>query len=90
MFFILGWILFGIIVAGIARYLVGIQSQGMLYDISVAVCGSFIGGFINYLIGNGTSIFQTSGILMSIIGSCLFLVLFSEKQENKDKNNDNQ
>ena len=89
MFFILGWILFGIIVAWISRNIVGVQSVGTLNDIFIAVCGSFMGGAINYLMGNGTSIFQTSGIFMSIIGSCLFLVLFSEKQENKDKNNDN-
>lgn len=87
MFFILGWILFGIIVASIARYILGVQGKGILNDIFIAVCGSFLGGGINYLLGNGTSIFQTSGIIMSIIGSCLFLVLFSEK---KDENNDNQ
>lgn len=89
MFFILGWILFGLIVAGISRYIVGIQSAGILQDIFIAVCGSFLGGVINYLLGNGTSIFQTSGIFMSIIGSCLFLVLFGEKQKNKDVNDDN-
>jgi len=44
---ILNWIFFGIIVAWIARNLIGIKSRGILHDVFIAVCGSFIAGTIN-------------------------------------------
>lgn len=89
MLFIINWIIFGIIVAWISRQIMGVQKRSLIDDIFIAICGSCLGGIINYFIGNGESIFQTSGIFMSIFGSCL-LLYFSNKIDKKEGNNDDK
>lgn len=89
MLFLINWICFGIIVAWISRHIMGVKKRSIIDDIFIAICGSCFGGVINYCIGNGESIFQTSGIFMSILGSCL-LLYFSNKIDNKKGNNDDK
>lgn len=87
MLFIISWIIFGIIVAWISRKIMGVKKRSTIDDIFIAICGSCLGGLINYFIGNGESIFQTSGIFMSIFGSCLLLYI-SNKLDKKGNNDD--
>lgn len=87
MLFIISWIIFGIIIAWISRKIMGVKKRSTIDDIFIAICGSSLGGTINYFIGNGESIFQTSGIFMSILGSCLLLYI-SNKLDKKGNNDD--
>ena len=51
---IIGWIIFGLIVGAIARFLMpGTQSMGMIMTILIGVAGSFVGGYLGSLTSGG-------------------------------------
>jgi uncharacterized membrane protein YeaQ/YmgE (transglycosylase-associated protein family) len=76
MFFILSWIVYGLIVGLLAKALhPGEDVVGFFPTIGVGIAGSYIGGFINYLLG-GTHAFYPSGILMGVIGGVIFCWLY--------------
>jgi uncharacterized membrane protein YeaQ/YmgE (transglycosylase-associated protein family) len=69
MFFILGWVIYGLIVGYLAKLVhPGEDPVGFLPTIGIGVAGSYVGGFINWVIGAGHSPFSASGILMGTIG----------------------
>jgi len=69
MFTIVGWLIYGLLVGIIAKALhPGDDPIGFLPTVGIGVIGSYIGGLVNWLIGNGGSPFQSSGIFMGIIG----------------------
>ncbi len=78
---IIGWMLFGLIVGAIARGLYpGRQSLGLFRTMLLGVAGSFIGGFVGYLLQGG-SMFQASGWIGSILGAlALIAIKFSRRQ----------
>ena len=79
MFWIIGWILFGLVVGLIARALVpGSQSLGCLQTMLLGIGGSFVGGLIGYLLVGG-SVFQSSGWIGSIIGAVILLILAARR-----------
>jgi len=83
MFNIFGWIFYGLIVGLLAKAIhPGKDPSGFLSTLSIGIVGSFVGGFINWLIGWGTTPFSTSGLLMGIIGGVLFLCLRSSLIKN--------
>jgi len=74
MFAIIGWLIFGLIIGAIARLLVpGRQSLGLLGTMLVGVAGSFIGGFLSFLIFGGQLV-QATGWIGSIIGAVILVV----------------
>jgi uncharacterized membrane protein YeaQ/YmgE (transglycosylase-associated protein family) len=69
------WIVFGLFIGLIGRLLVpGRQPMGFLATIVLGIAGSFAGGFLTYLFQGGEPL-QPTGILMSIIGAIIVLVL---------------
>jgi uncharacterized membrane protein YeaQ/YmgE (transglycosylase-associated protein family) len=69
------WIVFGLFIGLIGRLLVpGRQPMGFLGTIVLGIAGSFAGGFLTYLFRGGEPL-QPTGILMSIIGAIIVLVL---------------
>ena len=77
---IIGLIVIGLIAGLIARALIpGKQSMGILLTIVLGIVGSFVGGFLGYLIfgsdPNG-GFLQPSGIIGSILGSIIVLGLY--------------
>lgn len=75
MIWLIGWILFGLLVGLIARFLVpGSQQLGCLRTVLLGVVGSFIGGLLGYLFKGGDFI-QSSGWIGSIIGAVILLVI---------------
>jgi uncharacterized membrane protein YeaQ/YmgE (transglycosylase-associated protein family) len=76
MFGIIGWILFGLIVGIIAKLLhPGRDPGGILVTIGIGIVGSLLGGFI----GRAMGLYQQgqgAGIIMSVIGAVLLLVLY--------------
>lgn len=75
MFWIIGWVIFGLVVGLIARAIVpGEQSMGLFRTMLLGVAGSFIGGLFGYFIVGG-SLIQSSGWIGSIIGAIALLAL---------------
>jgi uncharacterized membrane protein YeaQ/YmgE (transglycosylase-associated protein family) len=77
--FILFLIIAGLIVGFIARALVpGRDSMSIGATIALGIAGSFLGGFLGYLLFGQDleeGAFQTSGFIGSIIGAVLVLLL---------------
>ena len=76
MFGIIGWILFGLIVGIIAKLIhPGRDPGGILMTIGIGVAGSLLGGFVGRALGlyrHG----EGAGIIMSILGAILLLIVF--------------
>ena len=77
---ILGLIVVGLIAGLIARAVIpGKQNLGILLTIVLGIMGSFVGGFLGYLIfgsdPNG-GFLQPSGIIGSIIGAIIVLGIY--------------
>lgn len=76
---ILGWIVFGLVVGAIARFIMpGRQSMGIMMTIILGVLGSFVGGFLGSLFHEGgPAVIHASGWIGSIIGALLLLFGYS-------------
>ena len=77
---IIGLIIVGAIAGFIARAVIpGKQSMGILMTILLGIVGSFVGGFLGFLIfgkdPNG-GFLQPSGIIGSIIGAIIVLGIY--------------
>ena len=73
-------IVIGLIAGAIARLVVpGRQSIGILAAIVLGIVGSFVGGFLGFLIFHADpsgGFFQPSGIIGSIIGAIIVLLVY--------------
>lgn len=79
-FHVLVWALFGLVIGAIARLLYpGKEGMGCSGSIVVGVAGSFVGGMINYLLGNSSQLFAASGFIMSLIGAIICLILWQSR-----------
>ena len=68
--------LYGIFVGLIAKLLhPSPNPTGLLSTIITGVCGTYIGGLINYLLGWG-ELLSSSGIIMSVLGGIIFLAAY--------------
>lgn len=77
--FIIWFIILGLIAGALARLLVpGKDSMGILGTILLGMVGSFVGGFLGYLIHHDSAdgMLQTSGIIGSVIGSIIALLIY--------------
>ncbi|QGJ70030.1 Transglycosylase [Planctomycetales bacterium 10988] len=78
---IIGWILFGLVIGAIARFLVpGRQTMSYLMTTLLGMIGSVAGGVLMYFFSgapNGEEFaFQPSGWLMSIVGAVVVLLIY--------------
>jgi uncharacterized membrane protein YeaQ/YmgE (transglycosylase-associated protein family) len=77
---ILGLIVIGLIAGLLARAIIpGKQSMGILMTIVLGIVGSFVGGFLGYLIFGSDpadGFLQPAGIIGSIIGAIIVLGLY--------------
>jgi len=73
---ILSWIVFGLIVGVIAKFLMpGRDPGGFIVTILLGIAGAFLGGFLAQLVGwYGPG--QQAGYLMSIFGAIVLLWLY--------------
>jgi uncharacterized membrane protein YeaQ/YmgE (transglycosylase-associated protein family) len=85
LFNIVCWIVFGLIVGAIARFLLpGAQSMGWLATILLGVIGSFAGGTLSALaLGQSEGNVQPAGWLMSIVGAIVVLFAYSRLSARK-------
>jgi uncharacterized membrane protein YeaQ/YmgE (transglycosylase-associated protein family) len=76
---IISIIVVGLIAGALARLIVpGKQAMSIPMTILLGIIGSFVGGFLGYLIfRNGTSFLQPAGIIGSIIGAIIVLLIYT-------------
>jgi uncharacterized membrane protein YeaQ/YmgE (transglycosylase-associated protein family) len=75
---IIGWLIIGLIVGAVARFLVpGRDPMGCLATSLLGVVGAFLGGFIsNFLFHTGrTAGYARPGFLVSLVGAILVLLI---------------
>lgn len=85
MFSIIFWIIFGALVGWLAKAIYpGKENISGWGTVVLGVVGSFVGGFINWAVGWGNSIFAPSGLLMSIVGAILCCYLYVNKDKIAD------
>ncbi|HET7434514.1 MAG TPA: GlsB/YeaQ/YmgE family stress response membrane protein [Thermoanaerobaculia bacterium] len=72
---IIGWILFGLVVGAIAKFLMpGRDPGGWIVTILLGIAGSFVGGFLaTTLMGRDQ---QSAGWIGSIIGAMALLFIY--------------
>jgi uncharacterized membrane protein YeaQ/YmgE (transglycosylase-associated protein family) len=72
---ILGWIIFGLIVGAIAKFLMpGRDPGGWIVTILLGIAGSFVGGFLASAFFGYQE--QTAGWIGSILGAIVLLFLY--------------
>ena len=83
---IIGFIIIGLIAGAVARLLLpGPDPIGILGTIAVGIIGSFVGGFLGYVLFNHDvkeGALQPSGILGSIIGAVIVLLIYRGMSHN--------
>lgn len=84
MVWLIGWIVFGLLVGMIARALVpGPQAMGCMGTLMLGVAGSFIGGAIGYLLQGGSMV-QSSGWIGSVLGAVILLAVSLRRGNRAD------
>jgi uncharacterized membrane protein YeaQ/YmgE (transglycosylase-associated protein family) len=77
---IVSLVIIGLIAGAVARLLIpGKQDIGILMTIVVGVVGSFVGGFLGYLLFHKDASqgwLQPSGLIGSIIGAVIVLLIY--------------
>ena len=76
MFGIIGWIIFGLVVGLIARFLhPGKDPGGFVVTALIGIAGSLLGGFLGRALGlYGPN--QGAGLIMSVVGAIILLVIY--------------
>lgn len=73
MFSIIIFSIFGLITGFVAKIIhPGSDPVGLLPTILIGICGSWIGGFLNWVINYGKAPYEPSGFFMSILGGVIF------------------
>jgi uncharacterized membrane protein YeaQ/YmgE (transglycosylase-associated protein family) len=79
LFSVISWLVFGVIVGAIARFLVpGRQEMGWIATALTGIAGSLIGGVISWLIfGKPDETINAAGWLMSIVGAIIAVLIYA-------------
>ena len=72
------WIIIGLIAGALARLLMpGRDPMGIIATIVLGIVGSLVGGLVSMAIwGNSTSGFQPAGLLLSVLGAIVVLLIW--------------
>ena len=73
---ILGWILFGLVVGAVAKFVMpGKDPGGLLVTMVLGIAGVFVGGFLGRLLGwYGPG--EPAGFIMATLGAVLLLFVY--------------
>lgn len=81
MFGIVTWIIFGLVVGVIAKFLTpGRDPKGCMVTVLIGIAGSFVGGILSSVL-TGSAIggaIHPSGLIMSIIGAIILLLVYRQ------------
>lgn len=87
MFAILGMIVIGLVAGYAARAIVpGPQTLSVLRTIVLGIVGSFVGGFLGYVIFDkdlSEGAFQASGLIGSIVGAVIALLVYDRVKKDR-------
>jgi uncharacterized membrane protein YeaQ/YmgE (transglycosylase-associated protein family) len=82
---IIFWVLFGLIVGVIAKFLTpGRSVTGFVMTTALGIAGSLVGGLVGRLLGFYDSYQSTGGFFMSVVGAVLILTLYSAITTKRD------
>lgn len=83
---LLVWVVYGLVVGLISKAIYRYKDSptGLASTLAIGIVGSFVGGFINFLLG-GTSAFEPAGILMGVVGGILTCFLYRKLVLDKIK-----
>ena len=73
------WLIIGLIAGALARLIMpGRDPMGIIATIVLGIIGSLLGGFVSMAIwrNSNTSVFQGSGLLLSILGAIVVLWIY--------------
>jgi uncharacterized membrane protein YeaQ/YmgE (transglycosylase-associated protein family) len=75
---ILSWIVMGLIVGVLAKFLMpGKDPGGLIVTIVLGIAGAFVGGYVGSVLGLGTVTgFNVGSLLIAIGGAVLLLILY--------------
>ncbi|MGI8785582.1 MAG: GlsB/YeaQ/YmgE family stress response membrane protein [Acidobacteriota bacterium] len=74
---ILGWIVFGLIVGAVAKFVMpGRDPGGIIVTMLIGVVGSLLGGFLGRSLGLYGAEQTGAGFLMSLLGAVVLLFLY--------------
>jgi uncharacterized membrane protein YeaQ/YmgE (transglycosylase-associated protein family) len=74
---IIWWLIVGLIAGALARLLVpGRDPMGLLGTLLLGLVGSVIGGFLGDLLAGGDDDFSPAGLIGSIIGAVIALLVY--------------
>ena len=75
---ILSWIVMGLIVGVLAKFIMpGKDPGGIIITILIGIAGAFVGGFIGSFLGLGeVTGFNIGSLLLAIGGAVLLLILY--------------
>lgn len=75
MFYIINWLLFGLLVGYLAKKIYpGEDPSGYLITISIGLAGSFFGSVITFFVFRDFN-FHPAGLIMSVVGAVVFCAL---------------
>ena len=76
MFGVIGWIIFGLIVGAVAKFLMpGRDPGGIIVTMALGIAGALLGGFLGRALGwYGET--DGAGFLMSLVGAVLLLWIY--------------
>jgi uncharacterized membrane protein YeaQ/YmgE (transglycosylase-associated protein family) len=74
---IIWWLIIGLIAGAVARLLVpGRNPMGLLGTLALGLVGSLIGGFLGSLLEGGEATFSPAGLIGSIVGAVIALLIY--------------
>jgi uncharacterized membrane protein YeaQ/YmgE (transglycosylase-associated protein family) len=77
MLFLLTWLVYGLLTGSLAKWLhPGEDPVGFGATIGIGIAGSFMGGFISWLIGASATPFNYSGLLMGVVGGVICCYIY--------------
>jgi uncharacterized membrane protein YeaQ/YmgE (transglycosylase-associated protein family) len=82
---ILSWIILGLIVGIIAKFVMpGKDPGGVFITIILGIAGAFVGGFIGSTLGLGSVTgFDIRSLLIAVGGSILLLIIYRAIKKNR-------
>jgi uncharacterized membrane protein YeaQ/YmgE (transglycosylase-associated protein family) len=74
---ILAWIILGLIAGFIASKIVNKAGEGIVMDIVLGIVGAIVGGYVFNMLGAaGVSGLNLYSLIVAVIGSIVFLVIY--------------
>jgi uncharacterized membrane protein YeaQ/YmgE (transglycosylase-associated protein family) len=80
------WMVYGLLVGLISKAIYRYKDSptGFVSTLLIGVCGSFVGGFVNFILGNGSPL-QPSGICLGVVGGVITCFLYRKLTADKIK-----